>query len=126
MRIKNTIITIVFAVILTIAPITASAKVNKAVPRYTTEVAVVGCDSNGDRNLQVFYKNGKIYEFYPNFETIKRFKVGDTVKVHFKTKRTKTVKDDIILDIYKFKNHDRIINQYSKEYKVMYRSLPRM
>lgn len=126
---KNKIATIISALALSITltvPMSVNAQVSTThsklqdlrVPRYTTEVAVVGYD-RGEKNLVVFYKNGQIHEFKSDFEN--KFAVGQVVKVHFKTHRTKSVKDDEVLDVYKThlrnQKNKKVLRAYSQEYK---------
>ncbi len=121
---KKTLMILMMMVVtlMTATPVTVEAKSVKPA-RYTTEVAVVGFNTNTtSKEVCVLYGNGKTHIF--KSDLAKRYKVGQIIKVHNKTNRTKSVKDDVVLDIYKWKpNHSELgtlARCYSQDYRNCY------
>ena len=114
---KKLILTLVAIIIIATTNITVSA----ATPKYRTEIGVITCDGRGHKTLDVFYKNGQIHIFESSL--VKKYKVGQIVKVKFATKKTKTIKDDKVVQIRKTKTNDDYINGYAQDYAWFYHRL---
>ncbi len=127
-KIRKAIIAVVAAVtIVTSVPATTvEAKAKPSVPRYIDRTAVVGFEYRGNpyegsfengvyKLLFVYTEDGQINIF--ESDLAQKYKVGQVIKVHMKTQRTKKVTDDVVLDTYKYSTSNKDVKEYSGFWK---------
>lgn len=111
---RNTIITIITLIMALTITLPAYAAPNG----NAKQIGVITCDDYGHKTLDVFYPNGQIHIFKTRL--VKKYKVGQIVKVTLDTNGTRKAKDDEIIRIRKTKTNDEYINAYADDYTHWY------